>query len=116
MVVLSHYYCNGTTTLSVDDIDVVGQAKENLVPTGFHLTNPNGTSALAASGSGGDSSVDVRDMFVYRSGLNSDELQALRAGVVLQASLEVYAPLDSSSGSSPATNLAQSMATVEIYS
>ena len=56
MVALSHYYCNGTTTMYVDGVEA-GQTKEKLVPTGFLVTK-------AAAGS----SVDVRDLFVYRAG------------------------------------------------
>ena len=51
------------------------------------------------------------------TGLNQDELDVLfnsKMMVVLQASLEIYAPLDSNS-SNPGENLAQSTSTVEIY-
>ena len=96
-IALTHYWCNGTTNVWLDGA-MVGQVDgERLAPTRF---------ALAPS----DGSVDYQELFIYRSGMNGDEIKFLAAGEqVLQASLEIYAPL---SKEDPTANLAQSMSTV----
>ena len=38
--------------------------------------------------------MDVKDALLYRSALNADEAAALAKGTLLQASLEIYAPLN----------------------
>jgi hypothetical protein len=50
---------------------------------------------------------------IHRAGLHADEARALHAGTLLQASLEVYAPL-SRAGGAVAENLAQSLSVVEV--
>ena len=50
---------------------------------------------------------------VHRAGLNADEVKTLHDGVLLQASLELYAPL-SDSEFSRAENRAQSLSTIQI--
>ena len=49
--------------------------------------------------------IEVADMFFYRSGMNSDEIEALNEGKMLKSSLEVYAPLTNGA----TDNLAQSL-------
>ena len=60
---------------------------------------------------------DMKDLMIYRSALNADEVAALNKGSLLQASLEVYAPLTDArlTPGSALENLAQSLsfATVE---
>ena len=53
---------------------------------------------------------------IHRAGLNADEARALHAGTLLQASLEVYAPLRGSAGAAGGSveNLAQSLSVVEV--
>jgi len=56
------------------------------------------------------SSVDYRDYFFYRSGMNEKEIAAMVQGRILKSSLELYAPLDGQAvlGNDPLVNLAQS--------
>ena len=48
---------------------------------------------VGANFSLGGSPADYRDLLIYRSALNADEVAALEEGRLLQASLEVYSPL-----------------------
>ena len=54
---------------------------------------------------------DYKDLLIYRSALNADEIAALESGRLLQASLEVYSPLVEPQFRSGGTveNLAQSL-------
>ena len=66
---------------------------------------------LSSVGVGGPVEADFKDLMVYRSALNADEVSAIEAGRVLQASLEIYAPLadaDFKPGSA-VKNVAQSL-------
>ena len=77
-VVISHYAARGETLFFVDG-KLAGKAAERLEPNGFFI--------------GGGIRGDVKDLMVFRSAINDDEAAALFAGKLLQASLEVYAPL-----------------------
>ena len=57
---------------------LAGSAKERLEPQRFTLGGP---------------AAEYRDLLIYRSALNADEIAALESGKLLQASLEVYSPL-----------------------
>jgi len=106
MVLLTHFSCNGTTNLYVDGV-LAAQAAERIAPStlslGWEAQNPATTNSTA----------QYREMLVYRSGLNSDEVSFLMQNrtTVLQASLEVYAPLNDSD--QHIINLAQS--TTELH-
>ena len=75
-VVLSHFTARGETLLFVDGKQV-GSVAERLEPKNFVV------------GSAGD----FKDLFLYRSALNADEVAAIHAGKLLKGSLEVYSPL-----------------------
>jgi hypothetical protein len=75
-IVLSHFTARGETMFFVDG-RLLGSVKERLEPTKFVI------------GSRGD----YKDVFLYRSALNADEVAALRAGKMLKGSLEIYSPL-----------------------
>ena len=77
-LVLSHYTARGETLFFVDGT-LAGRAPERLEPKDFAL--------------GGPAAADFRDLLIYRSALNADEVAALESGRLLQASLEVYSPL-----------------------
>ena len=64
------------------DGHLAGKTSERLEPTSFAL--------------GGAGQADFKDLLIYRSALNADEVAALDRGALLQASLEVYAPLTDS--------------------
>ena len=53
---------------------------------------------------------DYKDWMVHRAGLTADEVEVLHGGKLLQASLELYAPLSDDQFS----NDAQSMSAVDV--
>ena len=77
-VVVSHYTARGETLFFVDG-KLAGATAERLEPKSFAL--------------GGPGEADFKDLLIYRSALNADEVAALERGALLQASLEVYSPL-----------------------
>jgi hypothetical protein len=104
-VSLTHYYAWGRTFLYVDGEPLNGFAPERLVPVRFYLNNFS--DALP--------SVDLRELFLHRSAMSAEEIQALHAGKMLKSSLEIYAPLDGSAGTEQKAleNRAQSLNTLE---
>jgi lysophospholipase L1-like esterase len=102
-LLVSHYTARGETLFFVDG-QLVGTLNERLSPTRVAL--------------GGTVALDARDFLFYRSALNEDEVAALYRGALLQASLEVYSPLDNVALTPGAAvdNRAQSMtaATVQV--
>ncbi len=105
-VVLSHYVARGETLLFVDG-DLAGSVAERLQPEEFVLGGA-GVMANAAP-----DQADYKDWMIHRAGLNADEARALYAGTLLQASLEIYAPLRGA-GDAVAENLAQSASVIEV--
>ena len=97
-ITLTHFYARGETDLYSDNI-FIGKVTEKLIPTLFTLNEQDGPATI-----------DYRDWFFYRSGMNSDEIAALNNGKMLKSSLELYAPLDGQviQNSDPLANLAQS--------
>jgi hypothetical protein len=98
---VSHYTARGETLFFVDGV-LAGTAAERLEPKIFAL--------------GGPREADFKDLLIYRSALNRDEIAALEGGRLLQASLEVYSPLAEAQfqpGGSVA-NLAQSLTTARV--
>jgi lysophospholipase L1-like esterase len=95
-VVLCHSFANQQTLLIVNG-SLVGVVKEQLSPTEFNF---GGTSQ----------SMDIKDLAVHRSCLNTDEALDLYNRKFIPASLEFYAPLTTPE----INNLAQSMAEAEI--
>ena len=75
-VVLSHFTARGETMLFVDG-KLAGRVAERLEPKNFVV------------GSRGD----YKELALYRSALNADEVAALHAGKMLKGSLEIYSPL-----------------------
>jgi hypothetical protein len=99
-VVLSHYTARGETLFFVDG-KLVGKFAERLQPNKFAL---------------GGSDADYKDLFIFRSALNADEVSALHEGKMLQASLEVYAPLNDAQfpQDQAVENRAQSLSLVKV--
>jgi lysophospholipase L1-like esterase len=93
-VALSHYTARGETLFFVDGA-LAGRTNERLE-----------TNRLALGGQ-----ADLKDLMIYRSALNADEVSALNKGTLLQASLEVYAPLADAKikAGAPLENRAQSL-------
>jgi lysophospholipase L1-like esterase len=100
-IVLSHYTARGETLFFVDG-KLAGKTAERLEPRSFAL--------------GGPDEADFRDLLIYRSALNEDEVAALEGGKLLQASLEVYSPLTDVTFQPGAAvrNLAQSLTAARI--
>ena len=99
-ILLSHFTARGETLLFVDG-KLAGTTTERLEPRHFAL--------------GGPRPADYKDLVVYRSALNADEAAALAAGTLLQASMEVYAPLaDQQFTAASAENRAQSLSAVKV--
>jgi len=86
-IVLSHFTARGETLVFVDGA-LAGKTAERLEPQRFVIGGP-GTAGTPA----GPKQADYKDVFVYRSALNADEVAALHQGRMLKASLEIYAPL-----------------------
>ena len=101
--VVSHYTARGETLFFVDGT-LAGHVAERLEPKRFAL--------------GGQSAADFRNLLIYRSALNADEVAALEHGTLLQASLEVYAPLADAKLERGASleNLAQSLTSAKVGS
>jgi lysophospholipase L1-like esterase len=100
-ILVSHYTARGQTLLFIDG-KLAGTIDERLEPTRFAL--------------GGTAALDARDLVFYRSALNADEAAALHGGALLQASLEIYSPLDNVELGAGAVvaNLAQSMTAAQV--
>jgi len=105
-VVLTHYVARGETLLFVDGV-ATGSVAEQLQPEQFVLGGAGMASIDAPE------QADYRDWMIHRAGLNADEARALHAGTLLQASLEVYAPLRGSADTA-FENLAQSLSAVTV--
>jgi lysophospholipase L1-like esterase len=99
-VLLSHYTARGETLFFLDG-KLAGKTAERLEPKKFGL---------------GASQADYKDLFIYRSALSADEAAALASGTILQASLEVFAPLTDArfAATIPVENRAQSMSTLKL--
>lgn len=97
-ITLTHFYARGETMLYSDD-NMLGSMNEKLISEKFYLNDVNAPL-----------SVNYRNWFFYRSGMNSEEIAAINDGRMLKSSLELYAPLDGEAviGPNPLVNLAQS--------
>jgi hypothetical protein len=92
------------------DEHLVGRTSERLQPERFVF------GAGGRSASGRSRQIDLKDVMIYRSALNADEVAVLRKGSLLQASLDVYAPLrDRTLASGTALeNRAQSLSALKV--
>jgi lysophospholipase L1-like esterase len=84
-LVLSHYTARGETLLYVDG-QLAGRTSERLQTARF-VIGGSGESQIK-----GIRQADLKDLLIYRSAVNADEVTALAKGTLLQASLDVYAP------------------------
>jgi lysophospholipase L1-like esterase len=87
-LVVSHYTARGETLFFVDG-QLAGRASERLQPKRFVVGGPG----VATDGAPAIRQADLKNLMIYRSALNSDEVSAMQKGALLPASLEVYAPL-----------------------
>ena len=75
LVAVTHYYAKGITRVYVDGVEQ-SYVSEKIVADSFSL-----------------SGATFRELFFWRSGMNADEISALKGGAMLKSSLEIYAPL-----------------------
>jgi lysophospholipase L1-like esterase len=111
-IVLSHYTARGETLFFVDG-KLTGTVGERLEPNRFVIGGPG-----SAKGTAAPKEADYKDLFLFRSALNPDEVAILNQGKMLQSSLEIYAPLVDTQfrPGSMVENRAQSMKGLEIGS
>ncbi|PYT04209.1 MAG: hypothetical protein DMF60_16000 [Acidobacteria bacterium] len=109
-IVLSHYTARGETLFFVDG-KLAGRVSERLEPRRFVLGGPDSAGNPAAPPQS-----DYKDLLVYRSALNADEAAALASNTLLQASLEVFAPLSDTAFApeSALENRAQSLSVLKV--
>lgn len=102
-ITLTHYYAWGETILYSDKLET-GRLTEKLTATDFYLNDITAPE-----------SIDYRNWFFYRSGMNTEDISALCSGKMLKSSLELYAPLDGQQvlGTDTIVNLAQSTNTIK---
>ena len=110
-IVISHKHLQGETQLFIDG-ELVGQTDEKLVPKHF-IIGGNGNESDIES----PKKTDYKEILIYRSSLNSDEVKALQEGKKLKASLEIYAPLikEKLKTNKPVCNRAQSSSQLIAY-
>jgi len=84
---------------------------ERLEPDRFVVGGPG-----SAGGATAPRPADYRDLFIFRSALNADEVAVLHQAKVLQSSLEIYAPLADAQFQPGSTveNRAQSLAALKV--
>ena len=72
----------------------------------------------ATGGATGPRQADYKDVFLYRSALNGDEVSALHQGKMLKGSLEIYSPLTDADFKADGTveNRAQSLTALKVGS
>lgn len=102
-ITLTHFYARGETILYADNT-AIGSVSEKLLALSFYLSDKDAPSTI-----------DYRDLFFYRSGMNAYEITALNNGRMLKSSLEIYAPLDGQKtlSNDVLLNLAQSTNTLK---
>jgi len=100
-VTLTHCTAGGETMLYLDD-NLAGTINERIIPDNFLI----GTSGKA----------DFKDILIYRSSLNNEEVKSLAYGKIIQSSLEIYSPLndDNISKGTVLKNFAQSMSVMKV--
>lgn len=99
-VALSHYYARGMTKIYVDGKEVAS-SQENI----------NFNSSFIIGDTDNSSSLELGELFLWRAGMNEEEMAALSSGSMLKSSLEIYAPMKvDTEGTIP--NLAQSTNTI----
>ena len=81
-ITLTHITSLGKTALFVDS-ERIGDIQERVVPQLFYI---------GVNGKG-----DYKDLMIYRSALNNDEVKSLVSGNMIHSSLEIYAPLSDKS-------------------
>jgi lysophospholipase L1-like esterase len=87
-IVVSHYTARGETLFFVDG-QLTGKTAERLQPKRFFIGGPSQETPTTPA----SNQADVKDLMIYRSALNADEVASIQKGSLLPASLEVYAPL-----------------------
>jgi len=87
-ITLTHQYASGLTSFYING-KLAGTLNETIGLIDFVLGGPGKSKAIEAP-----AETCYKDLLIYRSVLNSDEVKALYNDQLLQSSLEVYAPLN----------------------
>jgi lysophospholipase L1-like esterase len=90
-IAISHYVARGETLFFVDG-QLAGRAAERFEPKRFVVGGPGAGDMPTPP-----RRIDVKELMIFRSALNADEAAAIAKGTLLQASLEVYSPLNDAS-------------------
>jgi hypothetical protein len=103
-LLVSHYTARGESLFFVDGV-LAGRTPERFETNRFVVGGPGASRRL-----------DVKDGLIFRSALHAGEVAALHGGKLLQASLEVYAPLADRKFETglPVDNRAQSLAVLAL--
>lgn len=98
---ITHMTSKGETKLYINDL-LIGSCVERIIPIEFDLAVK--------------STADYKDILIYRSVLNCDEINAVLSGNLIHSSLEVYAPLNDSffTRGNNVANFAQSLSVLKI--
>lgn len=80
-ITITNYYAQGVTKLYVNST-LIGETSDKIAPTKFTINNDN------------SKTFEISELFFYRSGMNSSEIDALVSGKMLKSSLEIYAPFN----------------------
>lgn len=98
---ISHRFAQGETLVFIDD-KLAGKAAERIVPEQFQIA--------------GRGKCGIKDVLIYRSSLNENEVSYLNKGGMIQSSLEVYSPLNEKTFTKGKSvkNLAQSMSELKV--
>lgn len=102
-VTLTHYVARGESLFYVNG-ELAGSLAENLQPEVFVLGGPADKSWQQKG-----AAADYREWMIHRAGLHREEIAALHGGLLLQSSLELYAPLVDGNA-----NLAQSLSAIAV--
>lgn len=101
---LTHYYAKGVSILYLDGQEQ-GRIQEKLETKEFIIDSRKAPDQAK-----------IKDWFLYRSGMNAEEIKEIHKGPLLKSSLELYAPLDGRSNKEAQTfsNHAQSLNTLQV--
>lgn len=96
-VTLTHFYARGETLLYLDNIEE-GKVDEQQAVQKFTWNDTGSVNG------------EFSQIYLYRAGMNPDEIQQINSNATLKSSLEIYSPLDANGviGNDTLINLAQS--------
>lgn len=97
---ISHHFMASNTSIYLNG-KLVGEIKERIEPAGFAIGDP-------------ESTISVKDLFIYRAGLTTDEIIAGETSMI-HASLDFYSPLEGDSLENYAQNTTELISDKKSY-